>query len=283
MPHVGNAISNIDILSGGWGGPACPNGYCFLILDEVTGDIVVQYRDSGGTPRAAVIGNYAPGNVARYGGGAPATTLRTGYFFQVNEAKAEVDFYYNDSGGTFHGPIPVSSYGPGNLAIFTGAAPVTVGNYYSWFVVNETGGLLDWYYRDSGAVVHGPIELATYATTGAWTTYTPSWSIVGSGGSPNSIQGSYIQTAKTVNLQIVASWAIQNAVSTISYVIGLPVSTYTGAGSFPQTLYATFGNIGAVARVWNLMATGTAFSFNVDEIANSGNVFFRFNGSYQTN
>jgi hypothetical protein len=283
MPHVGNAISSVDLFSGGWSGPPPTSGYCFLYLNESTGDIWVKYTDSGGNRKTAVIGNYSPGNVGRYGGSAPATILREGYYFSVNESKSELDFYYLDSGGNSKGPIPVCSYGPGNRAIFTGASPATVVDYDSWFTVNETGGLLNWFYQDSSGGTHGPIELATYATTGAWTTYTPSWSIVGSGGSPNSIQGSYIQTAKTVNLQIVASWSIQNAVSTVSYVIGLPVSTYTGAGSFRQALYGTYGNASAVARIWNLEAAGTTFSFNVDEIANAGNVFFRFNGSYQTN
>jgi hypothetical protein len=280
MPHVGNAISNVDLITG-WVGPPCPAGFCFLTLDEATGDIVVQYRDSGGTPRAAVIGNYAPGNVARYGGGAPATVLRTGYYFQVNEAKNEVDFYYNDSSGISHGPIPVSSYGLGGLAIYTKTAPSTIVNTDSWFVVDESTGILYWYYQDSTGGSHGPVELATYGTTGAWTTYTPTWS-VSSGGVVNSIQGNYIQTAKTVSLQILGNWLISGSVgTTLTYTIGLPVPAWTGGA--PQFIFPTWGNLSVIARMYQCSTTYMDTFTVLADVIGTGTVFFRFNGVYRTN
>ena len=276
-PYIGNAFSNLDLFSGGWAGPACPAGYSFLYCDEATGQVYLKYKDSTSTQRTLILGNYTPGNLANYAGGAPATVVNKDYYFQVNEAKTELDFYYKDSSGTSHGPIPIASYGPGNIALFTGSAPATVANYDSYFVVNEATSTINWYYQDSTGGSHGPIVIGTYSATAGWTTYTPTFS--SSGATLLSAQGNYIQTGKSVSIQILMQIHSTSYPSTDQYTISLPVSAYT-SGSYTQNLAATTSNPGILSNIYHAVLSGTSFTVNATTVG-AGNPYIQFNGVYQ--
>ena len=281
-PFIGNAFSNLDLFSGSWFGPSVPPGYCFLYLDESNGNIWVKYLDSLSHQQTAVIGNYLPGNIANFAGGAPATLAHKDYYFQVNEAKTELDFYYVDSSGITHGPIPIASYGPGNIALFTGSAPATVANLYSWFIVNESTNTLNWYYQTSGGASEGPIVIGTYGGTGGWTTYTPTFSSTTGATLVGTPLGSYIQVGKTVTLQILMEIHNTSFPGSDTYTISLPVSSYTGAGSFNQNIAAVSDNPGTITNLYNAALSGSSFTVQA-LLNNSGNVFIQFNGVYQSN
>src|SRR5271157_2759895 len=111
-PYIGNAFSNLDLFSGGWAGPACPNGYYFVYIKESNGQMFLKYNTSTGSQQQLFLGTFTPGNLATFAGAAPPIIANQDVYFQVNEAKTELDFYYKDSGGGSHGPFPIGSYGP---------------------------------------------------------------------------------------------------------------------------------------------------------------------------
>lgn len=250
-------------------------------MNEATGDVFVKYQDSSGNPHATVVANYSPGNVAHYAGGAPATILNREYYFQVNEAKTEVDFYYKNASGTSFGPIPVASYAPGSVAIFTGAAPATVANQDSWFVVNETTGTLNWYYQTSGGASKGPIVLGAYGASGTWATYTPTFSSSGSA-SLNFSHGAYLHSGTTVWIQILINYFSSGSPGNVTYTISLPVAAYTGAGSFAQCIAPTSDQPSIITELFHVVASGSSMTIDATT-ASIGTVNLRLSGVYQSN
>jgi hypothetical protein len=283
-PFIGNAFSNLDMFTG-WGGPAVPPGYCFLYLNESTGEIWVKYLDSTSTQRTAVVGNYGPGNVANYAGAAPPTIINRDYYFEVNESKSELDFYYKDSSSVPHGPIPVCSYSPGQIAIFTGSAPATVADYYSWFIVNESTDTLNWYYQDSTGGSHGPVVIGSYAATAGWTTYVPTFSSGSGDVTLNAAVGSFIQTGKSVTVQILLEvTASFGALPTSdTFTISIPVACYSGAGSFAQSLSCQSDAPTVISNLYGTATVSSHFTVNATIINNGASVFLSFNGVYQVN
>ena len=265
--------------------PVINNSDYWLRVNEGLTELDFYYKDSGGASHGPFpLGGYGPNNLAAYVGAAPPTANSSNMWFQVNEAKTELDFYYKDSGGGSHGPFPVASYGPGNLATYAGAAPATINNRNNYFTTDESTGNLNWYYKNSSGASFGPTVIGNYSGGSSWiNTFVPTfadsafqWSTVGS------IKCGYQQVGKTVAIQLLMEVTKTSGGVSGTFTISLPVPAYTGAGSFAQTISLLPANPASLTGTQALVS-GANLTMTYSAVGGIVTAFVSFNGVYQSN